>query len=146
MPTVEETVVIHRPKTQVFAYMQDPTKTTLYNSNLVEFGKISDGPVGKGTQYRGVAKVAGRKLEWTSEVTEWEENRHWHIRSMESPVSFEIDITVRDLEGMTHVTFHQESASFFDGIWGKLADPAVTRMYGRDVRKNLAKLKQLLEA
>lgn len=66
MPTVEESVVINRPKAEVFAYMQDPTKTTRYNSNLVEFDKISDGPAGKGTQYRGVAKVAGRKIAWTS--------------------------------------------------------------------------------
>ena len=146
MPTVEESIVINRPKAEVFAYMQDPTKTTRYNSNLVEFDKISDGPVGKGTQYRGVAKVAGRRIEWTAEVTEWEENRHWHSRSMESPVSFEIDVTVKDLEGSTHVTFHQESASFFKGLLGKLADPVVTRMYARDVRKNLAKLKELLEA
>ena len=145
MPTVEETIVINRPKADVFAYMQDPTKTTLYNSNLVEFEKTSDGPVGKGTQYRGVAKVAGRKIEWTSEVTEFEENRRWHNRSMESPVSFEIDVTVKDLEGSTHVTFHQESASFFEGLLGKLADPVVTPIYARDVRKNLAKLKEILE-
>ncbi len=146
MPTVEESVVINRPKAEVFAYMQDPTKTTRYNSNLVEFDKISDGPVGKGTQYRGVAKVAGRKIAWTSEVTEWEENRHWHIRSMESPVSFEIDITLKDLEGSTHLTIHQEGASFFKGFLGKLADPVVTAIYARDVRRNGAKLKELLEA
>ncbi len=146
MPTVEETVVIDRPKVDVFAYMQDPTKTTLYNSNLKEFAKISDGPVGKGTQYRGVAKVAGRKIEWTSEITEFEENRHWHNRSMESPVSFEIDVTAKVLEGSTHATFHQESPRFFEGFDGKLADPLVTRMYARDVRRNLAKLKDLLEA
>ncbi len=146
MPTVEETIVIDRPKAEVFAYMQDPTKTTLYNSNLVEFEKTSDGPVGKGTQYRGVAKVAGRKIEWTSENTEYEEDRHWRSRSMESPVSFEIDVTYRDLEGSTHVTFHQENGSFFDGFLGKVTDPVVTPMYARDVRKNLAKLKELLEA
>ena len=44
------------------------------------------------------------------------------------------------------MTFHQESASFFKGFLGKLADPVVTRMYARDVRRNLAKLKELLEA
>ncbi len=146
MPTVTENIVINRPKTEVFAYMQDPTNTPRYNSNLIEFHKISDGPVGKGTQYRGLAKVAGRKIEWTAETTEWEENRHWHSRSMESPVSFEIDVTVKDLEGNTHVTFHQENASFFEGFLGKLADPVVTRMYARDVRRNLARLKDLLEA
>ena len=146
MPTVEETIVIERPKAEVFAYMQDPTKTTQYNSNLKEFSKTSEGQVGKGTQYRGVAKVAGRKIEWTSEITEWEENKHWHVRSIQSPVDFEIDVTVRDLEGNTHLVFHQESGSFFEGFRGRLADPLVTRMYARDVRSNLAKLKELLEA
>ncbi len=146
MPTVEETIVINRPKRDVFEYMQDPTKTTQYNSNLKEFAKISEGPVGKGTQYRGVAKVAGRKLGWTAEVTEWEENKHWHVRSIQSPVDFEFDVTVRDLEGSTHLVFHQESGSFFEGFLGRIADPFVTRMYARDVRSNLARLKALLEA
>jgi len=54
MPTVTENIVINRPKTEVFAYMQDPTNTPRYNSNLIEFHKISDGPVGKGPQSRGL--------------------------------------------------------------------------------------------
>ena len=88
--------------------------------------------------------MAGRKFEWTSEVTEWEENKQWHVRSIESPVDFEFDVTLRDLEVSTYVVFHQESGSFFEGFLGKVADPFVTRMYARDVRSNLAKLKELL--
>ena len=43
------------------------------------------------------------------------------------------------------VEFGPGTGVFTEGILGKLADPIVTRMYARDVRSNLAKLKELLE-
>jgi len=145
MPTVEEALVIDRPRSEVFAFATDPANVPVYSSNLVEFEKTSEGPVGKGTTYRGVAKVAGRSLAWTSEVAEFEEGRHWVNRSVESPMAWEIDVAYEDAAGGTRITWRQDTANF-GGFFGKLADPLVTRMYAKDVRSNLEKLKELLEA
>lgn len=145
MPTVEETIVIDRPRGEVFAFATDPANVPVYSSNLAEFEKTSDGPVSKGTTYRGVAKVAGRSLAWTSEVAEFEEGRHYVNRSVESPMAWEIDIAYEDAADGTRVTWHQDTADF-GGFFGKLADPLVTRMYAKDVRSNLENLKELLEA
>ena len=43
------------------------------------------------------------------------------------------------------MTWHQESETY-GGFFGKLADPLVTRMYAKDVRSNLEKMKELVEA
>jgi len=145
MPTVEEFLVIKRPRTEVFAFASDPANVPLYNSNLVEYEKTSEGPVTKGTTYRGLIRVAGKSIPWTSELVEFEEGHRSVNRSIESPMAWEIESTYEDFDGGTKVTFHQETAAF-GGFFGRLADPLVTRMYARDVRSNLEKLKELLEA
>jgi len=145
MPIVEETNLINRPYDEVFAFAVDPENVPLYSSNLVEYEKTSDGPVGKGATYRGVTKVAGRSVKWTSETTEFEEGHRWVNRSIESPMAWTIEARYEDDDGATLVHFRQETDAF-GGFFGKLADPLVTRMYTKDVRSNLEKMKELLEA
>ncbi len=145
MPSVEETIVINRPRSEVFAFATDAANVPVYSSNLAEFEKTSKGPVDKGTTYRGVTKVAGRSLAWTSEVPEFEDGRHFVNRSVESPMAWEINISYEDAQGGTRMTWRQDMADL-GGFFGKLADPLVTRMYAKDVRSNLEKLKELLEA
>ncbi len=145
MPEVEESVVIDRPRDQVFAFATDPTNVPLYNSNLIEFERLTPGPLKKGSQDRGAIKVAGKRMDWTAEAVEFEEGRRVAFRSIEAPVPFELEMTYEDVGDGTKVTWHQESDSF-GGFFGKLADPLVTRMYAKDLRSNLENLKELLEA
>lgn len=145
MPTVEESIVINRPRDEVFSFATQPDNVPLYSSNLAEFEKTSDGPVGKGTTYRGVAKVAGKSLRWTSEIVDFEPGRRTVNKSVESPMAWQIDTTFEDEGSATCVRWHQETDSF-GGFFGKLSDPLVTRLYAKDVRSNLEKLKDLLES
>lgn len=145
MPIVEETILINRPRDEVFAFAVAPENVPLYSSNLVDYEKTSDGPVGKGAMYRGVTKVAGKSVNWTAETTEFEEGRRWVNRSIESPMAWSIEARYEEDDGATLVHFRQETDSF-GGFFGKLADPLVVRMYAKDVRSNLEKMKELLEA
>ncbi|MDH3540781.1 MAG: SRPBCC family protein [Acidimicrobiia bacterium] len=145
MPVVEEKILIKRPRDEVFAFATDPANVPLYSSNLVEFEKTSDGPVGKGTTYRGVVKVAGRSLKWTSEVAEFDQGRRFVNRSVESPMAWEMQVSYEDDSGDTLVYWRQETDGY-GGFFGKLTDPLVTRMYAKDVKSNLEKLKELLES
>lgn len=146
MPEVTETIIINRPRLEVFNFATAPGNVPLYSSNLVDFKKTTEGPVDKGTREWGQVKVAGKNIEWTLEITEFEVGERMVARSLESPIDFELEYTYEDAgEGATRVTWHQVIGSF-GGFFGKLADPVVTRMYAKDVQSNLAKLKELLEA
>ncbi|MCP4248352.1 MAG: hypothetical protein GY778_14995, partial [bacterium] len=90
-------------------------------------------------------KVAGKSLKWTSEVAEFEEGRRVVNRSIESPMSWEMQVSYKDDAGDTLVHWRQETDGY-GGFFGKLTDPLVTRMYAKDVKSNLEKLKELLEA
>lgn len=145
MPVVEESIVIDRGRSEVFAFANDPANVPLYSSNMMSYEQLTEGSVAKGTRNRGMVRVVGRTIEWTSEVTEFEQDRHVRNESVESPVDFTLDIRYEDVDGGTKVTWRQESETY-GGFFGKLADPLVTRMYAKDVRSNLEKLKELVEA
>ena len=144
MPTIEESVTIDRPRGEVFAYATDPNKITEFSSNLVEYEQQSDGERGKGAVDRGVAKVAGKRLEFTSEITEWQPGERMVARSIDAPMDFVLTQTFEDAGDGTKVTFHQEVPNL-GGFFGKLGDAVVTKMYSRDVRANLESLKIILE-
>ena len=145
MPVVDDSIVINRPRSEVFSFATDPDNIPLYNSNLIEYEQLTEGPVGQGTQNRGSVKVAGKRIDFVSEVVEFEEGGRLASRSIESQVPFELDVTYEDAGSGTKVSWHQESPTF-GGFFGKLADPLVNRMYAKDVHSNLENLKELLEA
>ncbi len=145
MPVVEESIVINRPRDQVFAYATDPTNIPVWASNFIEFQRLTPGPLRKGTQQRGAVKVAGKRMDFTAEAVEFEDGHRVVFRSIDAPVPFELEGTYEDVADGTRVTLHQESDSF-GGFFGKLADPLVTRRFAKDLRTNLDNLKELLEA
>lgn len=124
-------------------FILDPTNTTLWQSNLVDY-ELLDDRVRKGALVRGVSKVAGRSVEWQMEYAELDPGHRTVLRSVESPIAFTIEETFEADGDGTTLTWHQESEPF-GGFFGRLADPLVVRLYRRDVRSNLDNLKLLLE-
>lgn len=99
----------------------------------------------KGTRNEGAIKVAGKRIDFTHEVVEFEEGRHWLARTIDSPFPVDLEVTYEDVESGTKVTWHEE-AEGLGSFFGKLADPLVARMRAKDIRSNLEQLKDLLEA
>lgn len=146
MPTTEESIVIDRSVTDVWAFASAPENQSMWQSNIDEFVVLDDGPITVGTKTRGVTKIAGRKLEWTSEYTEWDPPHKASFRSIEAPLDFSGSIRAEEVgDKATRVTWKVEAPEF-GGFFGKLADPIVQRMYARDVRASLGNLKEILES
>ncbi len=140
---IHESIRIDRPVKDVFTFVTTPENALLWMSNLTSYE--TDGPIEKGTRTKGSTKVAGRQVDWESEVTEYDPYRTLLWRSVEAPMHFTIEYTFEDVtNGSTQLTWHQQ-VDELGGFFGKLADPLVTAMYAHDVRSNLAKLKAILE-
>jgi uncharacterized protein YndB with AHSA1/START domain len=145
MPLVEDTIEIAAPPERIWDYLIDPDKGVLWQQSMLELAKEGPGAIEKGSTYRGVIKVAGRKMPWTAEVTELEPNRRVAYKSTESPVSFTIQHTLENLGGRTRMSVRNESGSL-GSFFGKLADPIVVKLYERSLRADLDSLKTLVEA
>ena len=143
MARMEASVVISRPVDEVFAYMTDVRNWPQWNSAMLEGEPTSEGPVGVGTTGRGVSQFLGRRVEWASEVTEYEPNRKVELKITMGPTSMEQSLTFEPVEGATRFTLvgEGETGGFF-----KLAEPVVNRMSRRQMEGSLANLKDILEA
>lgn len=145
MPTISESVVIDRPAAAIWKHMIEPERVLLWNSNMLEFEQLGEGPVSKGTRHRAVIKAPGRRMDVISEITECDEARLLAWRSVEAPFDFEMSQSLETVDGGTRLSWTGHTDSM-GGFFGKLADPLVVRMFSRDVRSNLQHLKEILES
>lgn len=145
MPEVEESVVIARPRDEVYAFMTTAANVPLYSSNIVSYEMVSGQEGVAGAVAKGTSKVAGKRLDWTITLREADEGKRTFAETTESPVPFSLEMRFEDEGDGTRVTFHQRTQGL-GGFFGKLADGVVVKLYARDVRANLEKAKLLLEA
>jgi carbon monoxide dehydrogenase subunit G len=143
MPTIEESVVIDKPRAEVFAFFTDPESINVYSSNIVDYRVVSGADTEIGRHAKFAAKVAGIKLDYTDELTEYDEDTSYKLASVEGRIPYTIAMSFSDEGSGTKVTWHQETDSL--GSVFKFADPIVVKMYSKDVRSNLEKAKTLLE-
>jgi uncharacterized protein YndB with AHSA1/START domain len=145
MPIVEESIEIARPIADVFAYATDAENITLYQSNVVEYEQETSGERDKGARDRGIVRVGGKRFGFSQEILEWEPPRRALMRSLEAPMSWELEMRFEELgPSRTRMTIYQETREI-GGFFGRLGEGLVNRMYARDVRGNLENLKELLE-
>jgi uncharacterized membrane protein len=143
MLKIDYSVVIDRPLAEVFAYVTEIENMPVWSSEVEKAWKTSEGPMGKGTTFSSVAKVLGRQIENTIEVTEYEPNSKWSLKPTSGPVSGEIEFHFEPAPSGTKfsVALDADAGGFF-----KLGEPLVNRMLQRQYETNGATLKDLLEA
>ena len=143
MLKIESTTVINRPIEEVFAVLSNFENNPKWSSAFLEAKKTSEGPIGVGTTWRGVAKALGQRIETELECTEYEPNRKCAQKSKSRPFPTEVRQTFEPVEGGTRVNVRldAEPGGFF-----KLAEPLVVSMLKRLTEADLATLKDLMEA
>lgn len=142
---LEESVVIDRTPREVWAYVTDPVNDRKWMSNVLEYEADWEEEPRVGDRTRRVARVAGRRCEFTAEVTEVDPGRGFSWKSLEAPFTFQNGLRLQPTARGTRVTFWGRTPGM-GGFFGRLADPVVARMFARDVRANLRCLKSLLES
>ena len=143
MLNIESSIVINRPIEEVFAVLSDLENNPKWDPGFHEVEKTSQGPIGVGTTWRAVQSVLSRRIESEAEVTEYEPNRKFAVKTKAGPIPAQVQMTFASVEGGTQVNmrFEGEPGGFF-----KLAEPLVGNMVKRSFETDLANLKDLMEA
>ncbi len=144
MLTVEESIVIDKPRMEVWAFLIDPENVPVYNGNIVAYDLVAGEKDQVGRRCHGVVKVAGRRLELNDELVEAEPGLIGKLVAEDATVPYTLTVTYADEGEGTRVTWRQEVESL-KGLF-KYADPLVMKLYSRDVRANLEKAKTILES
>lgn len=143
MVKVEGTVVINRPIEEVFAFLTNADKSSLWQGMVLEAKQTSQGPVGMGTTGQVVSQFLGRRMESTWEITEYELNRKANLKTTSGPIPYMNSATLESADEGTKVTL---VAEYEVGGYFKLAEPILARMAQRQADTDYANLKDLVEA
>ncbi len=136
-------IVIERPRAEVAAYAGDPDRAPEWYENIDSVEWKTPPPVTVGSRLAFVAQFLGRRLAYTYEIVELAPGERLVMRTAEGPFPMETTYTwTTASEGGTRMTLRNrgEPSGF-----GKVAAPFMAAAMRRANRKDLARLKTILE-
>ena len=136
-------IEIDRPRAAVAAYAADPDNATTWYANITSVAWRTEPPVAVGTELDFVAQFMGRRLAYTYRVLEHVPGERFVMSTAEGPFPMTTTYAWADAPGGgTRMTLrnHGEPSGF-----GKVAAPAMAAAMRRANRKDLARLKEVLE-
>ena len=75
MIDLETTVEIDRPVPEVFAFVADQTNAPEWQDGLHEVRRLTEGPIGVGTEHEFIRRFVGRKMVSRNRFVSFEEDR-----------------------------------------------------------------------
>jgi uncharacterized protein YndB with AHSA1/START domain len=135
--------VIDRPRAAVAAYAGDPDKAPEWYVNIKSVEWKTPPPMAVGSRLTFVAHFLGRRLAYTYEIVELVPGERLVMRTSEGPFPMETTYTWASLgESRTRMTLRNRGQP---SGFGKLAAPLMAAAMRRANRKDLARLKTMLE-
>lgn len=139
---VQSEIEIACPREEVAAYVCDPDNTTVWYQNIKSVEWKTPKPVAVGSRVAFVAEFLGRRLVYTYEVRELVPGERLVMSTAEGPFPMETTYTWEDSASGTRMTMRNrgEPVGF-----AKVAAPVVASAMRRANRKDLRRLKEILE-
>jgi uncharacterized membrane protein len=137
-------IEIERPREAVAAYAMDPDHAPQWYENIESVQWQSAPPLALGSRIAFVAHFLGRRLAYVYEVVELEANERLAMQTAQGSLAMR---TSYDFEALgasrTRMTLRNQGAP---AGFSRLLAPFVAPAMGRANRKDLQRLKRLLEA
>ncbi|MBI3003964.1 MAG: SRPBCC family protein [Ignavibacteriales bacterium] len=90
MIKLEETVEIRRPVHEVYNYVVNLENVQKWQPAVIEVKRLTEGPTRVGTKFSEVAKMMGRRVNTTCEITSMEPNKTLAFKaSSDGPLEYE---------------------------------------------------------
>lgn len=141
---VRTEVEIGRPRDEVAAYAADPDNAPAWYANIKSVDWRTARPLAVGARIAFVASFLGRRLVYTYEVTTLLPGEQLVMSTADGPFAMETTYTWQDTaQGGTRMTLRNrgEPTGF-----SKVAAPMLAEAMRRANRKDLTRLKEILES
>jgi hypothetical protein len=133
---------IDRLREEVAAFAADPDNATKWYVNIKSVDWLTQRPATKGSRMEFAAQFLGRQITYTYEVRESIPGERFVMSTAEGPFPMETTYTWEDTPTGTRMTLRNRGDA--SGFYG-LAAPLMSAAMRRANRKDLARLKRILE-
>jgi hypothetical protein len=144
-PIIESIEINRRPE-EVFAYLDDIKRHGEWQDQIVDVQPQGDQPMGVGKRVRETRRVPGGDRSMTYEITEHDPPRQSSFRVLDGPVRGVGTVTIVPLDGgsRSRVTITIDFQGH--GLGGKVLLPLAKGQARKQIPKDQAKMKELLES
>ncbi|MFL5912626.1 MAG: SRPBCC family protein [Gaiellaceae bacterium] len=137
-------IEIDRPRHEVAAFAADPENATAWYENIERVERMTAPSLGVGSRIAFEARFLGRRLVYTYEVAELVPDERLVMRTADGPFPMETTYTWSDAtSGGTRMALRNCGRP---SGFSKFAAPLMTSAMRRANRKDLERLKQILES
>ena len=141
---VRTEIEVNRPRADVAAFAMDPDNATSWYENIESVEWETARPLAVGSRIVFAARFLGRRLAYTYEVRELAPGERFVMSTAQGPFPMETTYTWEDTpSGGTRMTLRNrgEPSGF-----ANVAAPIIARAMRRANRKDLARLRSILES
>jgi uncharacterized protein YndB with AHSA1/START domain len=144
--SITESIEINRRPEDVFAYLDDVERHGEWQEQIVDVQPESDQPMGVGKRVRETRRVPGGDRSTTYEVTEYDPPRRSSFRVLDGPIRAVGTISVEPVGdgSRSRLTFTLDFQGH--GLGGKLLLPVAKSQARKQIPKDQARMKELLES
>jgi uncharacterized protein YndB with AHSA1/START domain len=143
MVNVQTEILIRRPSSEVAEYTANPDNAPRWYGNIHSAQRLTAGPIDIGSRVAFTARFLGRDLSYTYEVVEYVPGEKLVMRTAQGPFPMQTTYTWAEVSGGTRMTLGNTGKP---SGFSKLAGLFMAPMVRRETRKDLQKLKSILEA
>jgi uncharacterized protein YndB with AHSA1/START domain len=142
---ISESIEINRRPEEVFAYLDEVERHGEWQEQIVDVRPQGDEPMGIGKRVRETRRVPGGDRSMTYEITEYDPPRQSSFRVLDGPIRGVGTILVEPIGdgSRSRLTFTIDFQGH--GLGGKVLLPVAKSQARKQVPKDQAKLKELLE-
>jgi hypothetical protein len=134
-------VVVHRPRTEVAAFMFEPSNDTLWTGGVVAVRPLTQGRLTAGSKVERTSKFMGRQFAYQYEVVEAKGDELVAMK-VEKPfpmqIRYELDESPEGTVARIHAT--GDAGGFY-----RIAGPLLNGMVKKNITNDLKALKKHLE-
>ncbi|CAM3593839.1 SRPBCC family protein [Smaragdicoccus niigatensis] len=143
MVIARASALVFRAPADVWDFMTDLVNIPVWTPSAEECRRITEGPLGVGTQFAGYSRFLGRRVDWVGEFTVIDRPRRNEFRSVDSPFEFSTETTLHAVGTNTRVNLTMTFGTGF-GKWFTMADSVVARAYSRRLWAALQNISDIL--
>ena len=136
-------IVIDRAVEDVFEYVTNVRNLPEWQETAIEADWVEGASPGKGARLRERRDLLGRTIESELEVTAYEPDRRFDVKSLTGPIRFEVRHSFEAADQGTRLQLTAEGEA---GGMLRFAGPMVARQAERQFRADLERLKHVLES
>jgi len=146
MAPITETIEINRRPEDVFAYLDDVERHGEWQEQIVDVEPQGDQPMGVGKRVRETRRVPGGNRSMTYEITEHDPPRQSSFRVLDGPIRAVGTVSVEPIGDGSRTKLTITIDFEGHGIAGKVLLPVAKTQARKQIPKDQARMKELLES